>query len=229
MNDAPSFTAGPNQSVLEDAGPQVVSPWATAISPGPANESGQTVTFNITNNSNPGLFSAGPAVSSGGVLTFTPALNANGNASIMLVIQDSGGTGNGGVNTSGPQGFSITVTPVNDAPQVTPPAAYPAHAHIGITIPDGASDLFDGSTITDVDGRGCDTLQPNRDRAHRLGQRRQCHDRGQRQLQLQPAGRLYRRERHLHLPDLRQRRARKRLHQRHGHRRRERTAGVVRQ
>jgi Big-like domain-containing protein len=154
VNDAPSFTVGPNQSVFEDAGPQTVSPWTTAISPGPTNESGQTVSFNITGNDNPGLFSAGPAVSPAGVLTYTPAPNANGGATIMLVIQDSGGTGNGGVNTSGPQGFTITVTAVNDPPSVTPPAAYAAHAHIAINIPDGATDLFDGSTITDVDGAG---------------------------------------------------------------------------
>jgi len=154
VNDAPSFTAGPNESVFEDAGPQTVSPWATALSPGPANESGQTVSFNITSNTNPSLFSAGPTVSPAGVLTFTPAPNANGGASIMLVIQDSGGTANSGVDTSGPQGFSITVTAVNDPPQVTPPAAYAAHAHIAINIPDGATDLFDGSTISDVDGPG---------------------------------------------------------------------------
>ena len=150
VNDPPSFTAGPSQSVLEDAGPQTVSPWATAISRGPANESGQTVDFNIISNTNPGLFSALPAVSPTGVLTYTPAANAFGGASIMLVIQDSGG----GADTSAPQGFSITVTAVNDPPSVTPPAAYAAHAHIAISIPDGATDLFDGSIITDVDGPG---------------------------------------------------------------------------
>jgi hypothetical protein len=154
VNDAPSFTAGSNPNVPEDAGPQTVNPWATAISPGPANESGQTVSFNITSNTNPGLFSAGPNVSPAGVLTFTPLANANGSASIQLVIQDNGGTGNGGDDTSDAQGFSITITAVNDPPSVTPPAAYPAHAHIAINIPDGATDLFDGSTITDVDGPG---------------------------------------------------------------------------
>jgi large repetitive protein len=154
VNDAPSFTAGSNPNVPEDAGPQTVNPWATAISPGPANESGQTVSFNITSNTNPGLFSAGPNVSPAGVLTFTPLANANGSASIQLVIQDNGGTGNGGDDTSDAQGFSITITAVNDPPSVTPPAAYPAHAHIAINIPDGATDLFNGSTITDVDGPG---------------------------------------------------------------------------
>ncbi|MCB1569855.1 MAG: hypothetical protein KDI72_02050, partial [Xanthomonadales bacterium] len=58
VNDAPSFTAGPDQTVLEDAGPQTVNPWATAISAGPPNESGQVVTFNVTGNTNPSLFSA---------------------------------------------------------------------------------------------------------------------------------------------------------------------------
>ena len=33
-NQAPSFTPGPNQTSLEDAGPQAVA-WATGISPGP--------------------------------------------------------------------------------------------------------------------------------------------------------------------------------------------------
>ena len=34
VNDAPSFTKGADQTVAEDAGPQTVTGWATAISPG---------------------------------------------------------------------------------------------------------------------------------------------------------------------------------------------------
>ncbi len=116
VNDAPSFTKGANQTVLEDAGAQTVNPWATAISPGPANESGQTVSFVITANTNTALFAAGPAVSSTGVLTYTPATNAYGSATITLKITDDGGTANGGVDESTTQTFTITVTPVNDAP-----------------------------------------------------------------------------------------------------------------
>ena len=56
VNDVPSFTKGPDQTVLEDAGAQTVRGWATNISPGPANESGQAVDFIVTNNNNP-LFS----------------------------------------------------------------------------------------------------------------------------------------------------------------------------
>jgi hypothetical protein len=153
VNDVPVFTKGPDVTVNEDAGPVTANPWATGISAGP-NEGGQTLTFNITNNTNPGLFSAGPAVNAAGVLTFTSATNANGSATITLVLQDNGGTANGGVNTTAAQIFVITVNPVNDPPSVTPPAAYAAQAHIGISIPDGATDLFEGSLITDVDGAG---------------------------------------------------------------------------
>ena len=34
-------------------------------------------------------------------------------------VHDNGGTANGGVDTSAPQTFTITVTAVNDAPAVT--------------------------------------------------------------------------------------------------------------
>ncbi len=115
-NQAPTFTIGPNQTAAEDAGAQTVTPWATAISPGPPDEGAQTVTFNITDNTNAALFSAAPAVSPTGVLTYTPAPNVIGTATITLVLQDNGGTALGGVDTSAPQTFTITVTPVNDAP-----------------------------------------------------------------------------------------------------------------
>ena len=119
VNDAPSFTVGPNQTVAEDAGPQTVAGWATTISPGPADEAAQTVTFTVTANTNPAFFSAGPAVSPTGELTYTPALNAVGTATLTLVAQDSGGTASGGVDTSAAQTFTITITGVNDAPSFT--------------------------------------------------------------------------------------------------------------
>ena len=93
--------------------------WATAISAGPADEAGQTLTFNVTNNTNPALFSVRPAVAATGTLTYTPAANAVGTATITLTLQDNGGTANGGVDTSAPQTFTITVTGVNDAPSFT--------------------------------------------------------------------------------------------------------------
>ena len=119
VNHAPSFTKGADQTVLEDAGAQTVANWATAISPGPANESGQVLTFQVTGNTNPSLFSAGPAIDASGTLTYTPAANANGTATITIVLKDDGGTANGGQDTSAPQTFVIDVTAVNDAPSFT--------------------------------------------------------------------------------------------------------------
>jgi len=113
VNDPPSFTKGPDQTVSEDAGAQTVAGWATAISAGPPNESGQTLTFLVTNDNN-ALFSAQPSVAPNGTLTFTPAPNANGSATVTVHLRDSGGT----FNTSAPQTFTITMTAVNDPPSL---------------------------------------------------------------------------------------------------------------
>ena len=110
VNDAPSFTKGGDQTVIQNAGAQTVNPWATALLKGPADESGQMLTFQVTNNTNTALFSAGPAISATGVLTYTPATNASGTAAITVVLKDNGGTAFGGVDTSAPQTFNITVT-----------------------------------------------------------------------------------------------------------------------
>jgi CSLREA domain-containing protein len=114
VNDAPTFTKGPNPTVGEDAGFQFISNWATNISAGP-NES-EGFNFQVTNNTNPGLFSQQPTVLSNGLLTYFLHLNLNGSADITIVLKDNGGTANGGVDTSAPQTFTITVTAVNDAP-----------------------------------------------------------------------------------------------------------------
>jgi len=118
VNDPPVFTKGADQAILEDAGAQTVISWATAISVGSANESGQIVDFIVTNNNN-ALFAVQPAIDASGTLTYTPAANANGIALVTVKAHDSGGTTNGGVDTSGGQTFAITVTPVNDAPSFT--------------------------------------------------------------------------------------------------------------
>jgi hypothetical protein len=115
VNDAPSFSAGANQSVLEDSGAKSVNGWATAISPGPANESSQGVTL-ITDVDNPALFAVQPAVSPSGKLTYTPAANANGVATVKVHAHDDGGTADGGIDDTAEQTLTVTVGPVNDAP-----------------------------------------------------------------------------------------------------------------
>jgi hypothetical protein len=119
VNDQPSFTAGADPSVLENAGPQSVA-WASAISAGPPNEAAQAVSFS-TSTGDPALFTpAGqPTVAPDGVLTFTPAFGASGAATVTVTLHDDGGTANGGVDTSSPQTFTIAITAVNQQPTFT--------------------------------------------------------------------------------------------------------------
>jgi hypothetical protein len=113
-NVPPSFAPGGNLQVLEDAGAQVVG-WATTISPGPASESSQRVSFTVSTD-NPSLFSAPPALAPDGTLTFAPAEGAFGGATVSVVAQDDGGVDRGGDDTSATASFEIAVLPVNDAP-----------------------------------------------------------------------------------------------------------------
>jgi hypothetical protein len=119
INDAPSFTAGANQRVSEDSGPHSIPGWARGVSAGPADESDQQLTFEVTNNTNTELFSTQPSVAANGTLSYTSAANANGSASVTVRAHDDGGTLNGGVDTSAEQTFTISVTAVNDAPMVS--------------------------------------------------------------------------------------------------------------
>ena len=113
VNDPPTFTKGADQVDDENAGPQSVAGWATAISKGPANEASQTVSFTVTNN-NTALFSAQPAISPSGTLTYTPAVSKNGAATVSVQLFDNGAAP--GDNSSAIVTFTITVTAINDPP-----------------------------------------------------------------------------------------------------------------
>lgn len=121
VNDAPSVVFATNRVVAaEDAGLQRFSGFAS-FSPGPVNESmqalvGYTVTVdNVLVTNGPALFSVAPAIDNSGQLTFQTTTNANGSARVTVVVQDNGGTANGGVDRS-TNIFNLVVTPVNDAP-----------------------------------------------------------------------------------------------------------------
>jgi VCBS repeat-containing protein len=72
--------------------------------------------YAVSNVGNAALFSTLPAVASNGTLTYTPAPDAFGTSTFQVMVQDDGGITSGGVDTSAPQTFTITVTGVNDAP-----------------------------------------------------------------------------------------------------------------
>jgi hypothetical protein len=119
VNDAPSFTAGADHTVAEDSGAHSVRRWASGISAGPAEESDQQLTFEVTNNTNTELFSTQPSVAADGTLSYALAADKNGSADVTVRLKDNGGIANGGADTSTEQSFTITVNAVNDAPIVS--------------------------------------------------------------------------------------------------------------
>jgi hypothetical protein len=151
VNDAPTFTKGANVVIDEDAGVQIIPNWATNVSPGPG-ESSQSVFFDIVTNNNQ-MFETLPTISANGTLQFKTATHASGQAIISVTMRDSGASGNGSVNQSATQTFSIFVQPVNDPP---------AHAVPGTRTTDGRSAVvFQNTTaivVFDVDSAASDIV-----------------------------------------------------------------------
>jgi hypothetical protein len=81
--DTPSFTKGPDQFVVKDAGAQSVSHWATNI----ITMTGQECAFLVSTPQNmKPLFSAWPDVDLDGTLTYTPAAGAIGRVVITIYL-----------------------------------------------------------------------------------------------------------------------------------------------
>ncbi|MDT5060593.1 MAG: trimeric autotransporter adhesin, partial [Acidobacteriota bacterium] len=163
VNDAPTFTvpASNPPAVNEDSGAQTVASYITNVSPGPANESSQTVSFVITNNTNPSLFLSGPSLNvaaPGGPfpttasLTYTSASNQNGTAVITYHLHDNGGGTAPNVDNSADQTFTITVNAVNDKPVVTAPTGIVVQANMKRT---GLGGLLASITDADAGVNGC--------------------------------------------------------------------------
>jgi len=114
VNDAPSFTAGADIAIETINEAQTIPDWASAITAGPPDETGQMLAFVVVSNDNPALFEELPQVTSDGTLSFKPALDATGSATIGLQLQDDGGTENGGENLSTIQNFVITLNPAGE-------------------------------------------------------------------------------------------------------------------
>ena len=113
VNQPPTFTKGPDESVNANDGPQTVAGWATPIVPGGAGNATANVTFQVSDD-NHSFFQVQPAISSNGTLTFTPAtMTSGGTATVTVVARNDGGTANGGVDTGAAQTFTITVVPAD--------------------------------------------------------------------------------------------------------------------
>jgi uncharacterized repeat protein (TIGR01451 family) len=114
VNDPPTLHALSGRTININAPEQTVS--LSGMSAGAANEAVQTLTVTATS-SNPSLI-PNPAVNytspnATGALTFTPTTNEVGLCTITVVVQDDGGTANGGVNAV-TNSFTVTVQAVSN-------------------------------------------------------------------------------------------------------------------
>jgi MYXO-CTERM domain-containing protein len=167
INDAPTFTAANPPESAEDAGTQLVNGWVTAFNPG-VNESTQVALSYAVTGVDPAFFSTPPAVSSAGMLSYITAPNVFGSTTFTVTARDNGGTANGGIDTSTPQTFTLTITPVNDAP-VAFEDSYetPQGAPLTIAAPGVLANDTDiegdalSAVIVDQPANGSVTLNPN--------------------------------------------------------------------
>ena len=168
INDAPFFvSAPPDVTVAEDSGPYDAD-WSALTSPGPANESGQQVTFVVKGiglPSQPPIFSQPPAFTADGHLTFTPLPNAAGIATIRIFLQDDGGLedygggsigGNPPDDTSEDVTFDIIVTAATEVPVAGPDTLTVAEDDdwqpVDVLANDTDADSGDVLTITGASG-----------------------------------------------------------------------------
>lgn len=114
VNDAPSFV--PALININTSANTIYNhpAWANLISAGPANEASQSLNFMISTTT-PSFFSAVPTIdATTGDLEFTTDANATGIAELVIKLQDSGGTANGGINESDIVVLKISIVDNND-------------------------------------------------------------------------------------------------------------------
>lgn len=107
-NQPPSFQKGADQAVVENFGSFSKPTWATMINSGSEIESGQHLSF-IVSNDNPSIFSVVPQIDPAGTLAFSPRPGKRGLAIVTVQLHDDGGVAAGGQDTSAPQSFRIVV------------------------------------------------------------------------------------------------------------------------
>jgi N-acetylneuraminic acid mutarotase len=115
VNHAPVFYKGPDETVANNDGPQTIPGWAAGIVPGPIYEANQKLTF-ISTTDSPAIFLTMPTIDAKGTLSFLPLPGATGTAVVTVVLNDDGGTADGGMDTSLSQTFNISIGPAHNHP-----------------------------------------------------------------------------------------------------------------
>lgn len=161
-NDMPTFNAPGDPSAVDEdtAGLQSVTGFVTGMSPGPSNESSQTVAFRTTNiNVTDGnlAFLQDPAISPTGELTFELAPNTNGRVEFTFVLEDSDASDpNHMTATSVPHTSVLIVNPINDEPFFTLNSTSVSSNEDDPTV--GPIDLIDTVAVGPVDATDETTL-----------------------------------------------------------------------
>ncbi|MEZ6135388.1 MAG: tandem-95 repeat protein [Pirellulaceae bacterium] len=170
VNDAPTFALPAVQVTIdEDSGPYTATSFASSITVGPATAvdesagstanpalgsttvAAQTVNFQVVAVSAPELFSVQPSISPTGTLTFTPGLHKNGNSIVIVRLVDSGPSAPPpNDNDSNLQTFTISINPINDAPEFVIPATITVAEDAGLVSRNGfATNVRRGPVGTD--------------------------------------------------------------------------------
>ena len=136
VNDVPGFVKGADQNININASLQNVPLWASSITKGPLDESGQVLNFIVTN-TDPSMFAVQPAILADGTLSYQPAADKFGKITVSVSLKDNGGTVNGGIDQSAVQTFTITIKPIGQADSDLTPKNTPVTTFV--TVNDGAS------------------------------------------------------------------------------------------
>jgi gliding motility-associated-like protein len=114
INDPPSFTVGESINIDEHTGLVTISDWATDISAGGPDESGQTLSFVVTQTSiTPFLqFTTPVTVDTAGTLSFEITPHYHGIAIYEIYLTDQ-------LLNSPVQAFTVNVDYINDPPEFT--------------------------------------------------------------------------------------------------------------
>lgn len=110
VNDAPQFDHDTTNFGFQSGqeGVHNFPNWASNISTGPVNESGQNFQFNIQTSGDTYIFADTPSVTNSGTLSFNLLPAITGTATISVILQDNGGTEYGGNDSSDEVIISVT-------------------------------------------------------------------------------------------------------------------------
>ena len=114
VNDPPTLDSIANQTVSEDAGPQIVN--LSGIGSGATNETQNLIVTAVSSDptliANPTINYTSPNAT--GILTFAPITNSNGTATITVTVND-----NQVQNNTFSRSFTVTVSAINDPPTIS--------------------------------------------------------------------------------------------------------------